>query len=218
MAPPASRQALRAMANRSLAELAAADGASLRASLARSLEAAQRLGDAQFVAWMMAPVIWENYFSLGRWDEALEKLAAVIRDVERAGGSYMQSNFYVERAMILASRGRDAEAQADLDLAVAFLETNRDIQFQASLLTAAVPVYDILGDRARAAALLDRLLGIGRPTTTFAPPLLADTVIAIARHGYGGRFLERFAGALPHRRFDAACLVWTGRAVEAADI
>jgi tetratricopeptide (TPR) repeat protein len=218
VAPPASRQALRAMANRSLAELAAADGASLRASLARSLEAAQRLGDAQFVVWMMAPVIWENYFSLGRWDEALEKLAAVIRDVERTGGSYMQSNFYVERAMILASRGRDAEAHADLDLAVAFLETNRDIQFQASLLTAAVPVYDILGDRAGAAALLDRLLGIGRPTTTFAPPLLADTVIAIARHGYGGRFLERFAGALPHRRFEAACLVWTGRAVEAADI
>jgi predicted ATPase/class 3 adenylate cyclase len=218
VAPPASRQALRAMVNLSLAALAAADGATVRASLARSLEAAQRLGDAQFVVWIMAPVIWENYFSLGRWDEALERLTAVIRDVERTGGSYMQSNFYVGRAMIVASRGGGVEAHADLDLAVAFLETNRDIQFQASLLTAAAPVYDILGDRPRAAALLDRLLEIDAPHPGFAPPFLADTVIAIARLGYAGRFLERFAEARPHRRFEAAHLVWTGRAVDAADI
>ena len=218
VAPPASRQALRAMVNRSLAALAAADGPTVRANLASSLEAAQRLGDAQFVFWTMAPVIYENYFSLGRWDEALERLTSVLRDVERAGGSYMQSNFYVERAMIFASRGRDAEAHADLDLVVASLETNRDLQFQGSLLTMAIPVYDILGDRTRVAALLDRLLAIGRPTTAFAPPFFAETAIAIARHGYGDRFLERFAESRPHRRLAAARLVWTGRAVEAADI
>ena len=218
VAPPGSRQAMRAMVNGCLTLLARADGPGLRTLIAASVEAAQRLGDAQFVAWCMAPHIYENYVCVGRWDEALERLASVLRDVERTGGSYMQSNFYVERATILAARGRDAEARADLDVVVASIETNRDIQFRAALLTAAAPVYDVLGDRARVAELLDRLLQIAPPARTFAPPFSAEVAVAIARHGYADRFLERFAQARPHRRLEAARLVWTSRAVDAVEI
>jgi tetratricopeptide (TPR) repeat protein len=218
VAPPGSRQGMRAKVNRGLSLFAQADGEALRASITSSLEAAQRLGDLQFVAWCMAPHIHENYISLGRWDEALELLASVLRDVERAGGSYMQTNFYGERAMILAARGRDAEARADLDVILASLESNRDIQFQATLVTAAAPVYDILGDGIRAAALLERLFELGRSAKVFAPPFFAEIAISLARHGHADRCLERWASARPHRRLEAARLVWTSRAAEAAEI
>jgi tetratricopeptide (TPR) repeat protein len=217
-APPGSRQSLRAMVNRSLVGLTRADGPAVRSSLERALEAAQRLGDAQFVIWISTAAIYESYFKLGRWDEALERLAAVMRDVERAGGSYMESNLYTERAMILAARGQEAEARADIDVALAALDTNRDVQFQASLLTSAIPVYDILGDRQRATELLERLMSIGRPSSRFAPPLFAETVVAIGRFGFGDRFLARFDGAHRHRRLEAARLVWTGSAAEAAEL
>jgi hypothetical protein len=218
VAPPISRQSLRALINRALSYLAAADGAGLRANLDRALEAAQRLGDAQFVNWIMAPVIYEELVNLGRWDEALERIAAVLRQTESAGGSYMESNFHAERAIVLAARGRDAEARADLDAVISALETNSEIQFQASLLVAAAPAFDILGDGVRAAEMLERLIEFQPPSRTFAPPLFAEAAVAIARHGYAERFLERFAEARPHRRLEAARLVWTGRAVEAAEI
>jgi hypothetical protein len=124
------------------------------------------------------------------------------------------------RAMILASRGHEADARADLEPAVAALETNRDIQFQGSLLHSAIPVFDILDDRERAAELCERLAGIDPRNghRRFAPPIFAETVVAIARCGYADRFVARFAAARPHRRLEAARLIWAGRAIEAAEI
>jgi class 3 adenylate cyclase/tetratricopeptide (TPR) repeat protein len=220
VAPPGSRELLRALANRSLAALVAADGAETRAWLERALDSAQRVGDVGMVIWIHAGHIFESYVKLGRWDEALERLAAVLRDAERAGGSYMESNFRVERAMILAARGQEAEARDELDRVVAALDTNRDIQFQASLLHYSAPVYVVLGDRRRARELFDQLIAVEAraPFSQFAPPVTADTAVAMAQCGLADHFLERFANARTHRRLEAARLVWTGRAAEAAEL
>jgi class 3 adenylate cyclase/tetratricopeptide (TPR) repeat protein len=219
-APPASRQVLRALVNRSLAALAAASGVETRAWLERALDAAQRVGDLGMQIWINAGYLYETYYKLGRWDEALERLAAVLRDVERAGGNYMEPNFHVERAEILAARGRASEAHSELERVMAVLDTNRDIQFQASLLHFSAPVYLLLGDLDRARELIERLLTVDprEARGDFAPPFTAGTAVAIAKCGLADRFLARYANARGHRRLEAARLVWTGRAAEAAEL
>src|SRR5205807_1818809 len=107
-APPGSREGQRALVNRSLASLADGDGAATRAWLERALDAATHAGDATMVIWISAHLIWDCFYKLGRWDEALQRWAAVLADVERVGGHYMEAQLRLGRASILAARGHAA--------------------------------------------------------------------------------------------------------------
>jgi class 3 adenylate cyclase len=222
VAPAGSRQMLRALNNRSLAAHIAADGAETRAWLERALDAATRAGDLPMVIWIQAGVIVECFYKLGRWDEALQRSAAALTESEQAGGNYMDSNFRSTRALIHASRGREAEARSEIEAVLATLESNRDLQFQATVLIGATSAYALLEEFARGSEMLERLVevidaDIGRQAN-FAPPWQADFAAAVVRCGFGERFLRRFAGANPHARLEASRLMWSGRALEAAEI
>jgi class 3 adenylate cyclase len=220
-APAGSRQLTRALANRALPALAACDGAEARAWIERSLASATRAGDAQMVLWIQAAMLYEHFYKLGRWDEALQRVAAALSDSERIGGGYMDHQMHAQRAFIVASRGQEAEARSELETALASLNSNRDLQFQATLLNNAVAICSMLGDFTHGRELLERLLLVDRDAgrfARFAPPFAADFTAAVTRCGYGERYLAAFAAAIPHRRLEACRLMWDGRAVEAAEI
>jgi hypothetical protein len=101
------------------------------------------------------------------------------------------------------------------------LDSNRDVQFQAGLLNSAVSALALVGDLTRASELLERLLVIDEDVggrAHFAPPFYADFTAAVARCGFGGRYLAAFADASSHPRLEAGRLMWSGRAAEAAEI
>ena len=137
-------------------------------------------------------------------------------DRRRLHGSPLQA----QRAFIVASRGQEAEARSELETALETLDSNRDVQFQATLLNNGIAICSILGDFARCRELLERLLlvkDVGR-FAHFAPPFAADFTAAVARCGYGERYLAEYADASPHRRLEASRLMWAGRPAEAAEI
>jgi class 3 adenylate cyclase len=221
VAPAGSRQSIRALVNRSLPALASADGAETRAWLERALDAATRAGDLPQVLWTQTAVLYEMFYKLGRWDEALQRIASALSESERMGGSYMERNLRANRAFILASRGSEATARAEIEAVLEAVDTNRDVQFQALALNGAASAFGILRDFAGASAALERLrlidADIGR-RARFAPTFQADFTAAVARAGYGDQYLDAFAEAHPHPRLEAARLMWTGRAAEAAEI
>ncbi|MFZ0343003.1 MAG: AAA family ATPase [Gaiellaceae bacterium] len=219
-APAGSRQSTRALANRALPALTACDGAEARVWIERALASATRAGDAQMVLWVQAGMIYEHFYKLGRWDEALQRVAAALSDSDRIGGGYMDHHLQAQRAFIVASRGQEAEARSELETALETLDSNRDVQFQATLLNNGIAICSILGDFARCRELLERLLlvkDVGR-FAHFAPPFAADFTAAVARCGYGERYLAEYADASPHRRLEASRLMWAGRPAEAAEI
>jgi class 3 adenylate cyclase len=221
VAPAGSRQSSRALVNRSLPALVACDGAATRAWLERALDDATRAGDAQTVIWIQTWVIQRFFYELGRWDEAVQRIAAVLADSERIGGGYLDHSLHSHRAFIAASRGFEAEARSEMEAVLATLDSNSDIQFQAGLLNNAVAAFSLLGDFSRASELLERLLVIDEDVGVrrgFAPPMSVDFVAGVARCGCGGRYLAAFAEARPHRRLEAARFMWAGRAVDAAEI
>jgi tetratricopeptide (TPR) repeat protein len=212
---------LRALVNHSLPALASCDGAEARTWVERALDSATRAGDAQMVLWIQAGMIYEHFYKLGRWDEALQRLAAVLAEGERAGGGYQDHHLHGQRAFILASRGQENESRAEIESVLARLDSNRDIQFRAGLLNTCVIAFALLGDLARASELLEQLLLIDEHAgkrAHFAPPYFADFAAAVSRCGYGERYVAAYAEASPHRRLEASRLMWTGRALEAAEI
>jgi class 3 adenylate cyclase len=217
-APPGSNQVRRALNNRALASLVTLDGAATRSWVKRAHEEALRSGDRQMALWTGAGFAYEHYYRLGRWDELLQRVTDALAESQRVGGNYMEDQYRTQRAIVLAERGGDGEARRDAEAATAAIESNRDVQFQASLLVGVAPVWEILGERERAKESLDRLLTVAARINRFAPPYDANLVVAIAHCGYGERFLERTAEARPHRRLEAARLAWCGRAVEAAQM
>jgi hypothetical protein len=174
------------------------------------------------VIWISAGLIWEGFYKLGRWDEALQRCASLLADVERLGGHYMEAQLRLGRACILAARGHDAEARAEVDASIALLDTNPDAQFQGAISIYGAIVLDLLGDRERGAELLERLAEVdsvlSHRTAGFAPPFPADLAAAALHCGFAERFLGLWADAVPHRRLEAGRLIWTGRALEAADL
>jgi class 3 adenylate cyclase len=216
-APPGSAQVRRALINRAIASHATLDGDATRGWIERAHEEALRSGDRQMSLWTGAALA-NTYYRLGRWDELLQRIAAALAESERIGGSYMEEQYRTQRAVVLAQRGHDETARADVESAFEALESNRDVQFQASLLTGMAPVWELLGERERARASLERLLKLTPLADRFAPPYDADFVVAGARCGYGERFLERYADARSHRRLEVARLAWGGRAAEAAEL
>jgi class 3 adenylate cyclase len=221
-APPGSREGQRALVNRSLGSMMEADGAVTREWLERALDAATQAGDTPMVIWINAQLIWEGFYKLGRWDEALQRGASVLADVERIGGHYLEPQLRLALASILAARGHDAEARAEAEASIALLDTNRDAQFQGAISVYGANVLDLLGDRDRAAELVERLIEVdtvlGYRTPGFAPPFGADFAATVFHCGFAERCLGLYADAVAHRRLEAARLIWTGRAVEAAEI
>jgi class 3 adenylate cyclase len=218
-APPSSREGQRALVNRSLASLAEGDGAATRAWLERAIDAATHAGDATMVIWVSTHLTWECFYKLGRWDEALQRCALLLTDVERVGGHYMEPQLRLIRASILAARGHDAEARTEVDASIALLDTNRDAQFQGGICMYGATVLDLLGDSDRAAELLERLAEVDSVgTANFAPPFPAGFAATAFHCGFAERFVALWADALPHRRLEAGRLMWTGRAAEAADL
>jgi class 3 adenylate cyclase/tetratricopeptide (TPR) repeat protein len=219
VAPPGSPEVNRATSNRSLVALANADGPGVTAWLERAADAASRSGDAPMLLWVEAGLIAERYYKLGRWDEALARIATALATAGRIGGSYLEPGLRLQRAIILAARGDGAGAGLDLDAALARFEDTADTQFRAPILGDSAKVCLLLDEPDRARELVARLVdateGLDR---RYAPPFTADAVAMHVRTGYAERFLERFGSAVVTPRLAAARLAWQGRAAEAAEI
>ena len=109
---------------------------------------------------------------------------------------------------------RRAEARSEIETALAMLDVsrNRDVQFQAYTLNSATSAFAILGDFRRASELLERLIVIDEDVggrAHFAPPFHADFTAAVARCGFGERYLAAFADASSHPRLEAGRLMWS---------
>ena len=217
-APPGSPELIRAAANRSLIALATGDGPDTIAWLDRAAEAAARAGDRPGLIWVEAGLVTERFYKAGRWDEGLIRIASALADSERTGGGYLDPWLRVQRAVMLAARGDEAGARADLEAALARLGDTADTQFQAPILSVGAHVRVLLGDAGGARELLEQLTAVVREVDTrFAPPFTADIVATIAGCGFAERWLERFAESVVTPRLAASRLCWTGRAAEAAD-
>jgi len=121
------------------------------------------------------------------------------------------------RAGILAARG-DERAESDLEHALGQLDVTKDAQVQIPTLLGGARVSLLLGDRQRAAELLDRAAPIARAFAHRAPVIPAEIVATIVRVDRTAVWEDIFADAAPTRRIEALRLVLAGRTVEAAEM
>jgi tetratricopeptide (TPR) repeat protein len=212
-----SPEALRALTNLAVIALSDGDPAGWRDVHTRAVELATKAGDRLILLWLEAGEIRAGDYQEGRWDDALARIDAFVDAVAPLGGHYAERGVRLTRATILATRGDD-RAYADLEYALGQLDVTKDAQVQIPTLLAGAHVSLLLGDRERAAELLDRAAPIARAFSHRAPPVGADEAVTIVRMKRAAVWEEIFADAAPTRRIEATRLVYAGRTVEAAEV
>jgi hypothetical protein len=124
----------------------------------------------------------------------------------------------LRRAAILAARGAEPRALADLEAALARAGDNPDPQFRIPAFIGAAYVCQLLALDERATALAhEGFAAAGDNAARRSPPFQAEHVIAFARAGLADAMFRRFDRLNPTPRIAAALLVWSGRVVEAAE-
>ena len=120
-------------------------------------EVTVRFGQLTFGRWMRAVVIPCLYI-LGEWDKAFPAAEAFIGEVEAGHPHYLAAEGYVIRGLIRLARGEAGAAVADgeeaLRLAARAADPQQVIPTQANV----AHIYSELGDKQRAASLVDELL------------------------------------------------------------
>ena len=127
----------------------------------RGYELAERFGFRTRLRFLAAEIA-TDYFWLGRWDESLAACDAFIAEVEAGASHYLEGMVRCARALIEFARGGPTRHESDLELALEDGRRAGDPQSVLPTLAVAAHVRADAGDRARAAALLDELLGVVR--------------------------------------------------------
>jgi class 3 adenylate cyclase/tetratricopeptide (TPR) repeat protein len=184
-----------------------------------AFETARRMGDRMTLFWLESGEIQEELFMEGRWDEALEQLNSWLERTAAVGGHYLEPGVRLIRAQIQAARGRDDDAERDLELALAALDPAGGTQAVAPNLSGAAVVSQLLGRDDRAAELTDRLWEIAKDAPHRAPAMSGNAAVSIWRAGRADRWLELFTHRLAETgRAWPARLICSGRAAEAAEL
>jgi class 3 adenylate cyclase/tetratricopeptide (TPR) repeat protein len=184
-----------------------------------AIETASRMGDTLMFLWLESGAIHQTLVMQGLWDEALERLASWLERTAETGGHYLDPGMRLLGAQIYAARGRDADAQRELELALAAVDLAGGPQAVVPNLSAAAIVYQRLGRDERALELVDSMWEIVKEAPHRAPALSGEQMVSIWRAGRAGRWRElietRFAET---GRSWPAWLVCAGRAADAAEI
>jgi class 3 adenylate cyclase len=182
-------------------------------------ETSRRMGDKMMQYWVETGEILEELFSEGRWDEALERIAAYLEATAAIGGHYMDPTLRLCAAYIYAARAEDAAAEKHLELALAGIDLSGGVQAVAPNLNAAAQVNELLGKHDRAVELIDRVLDVLQATSARSPGIRAENAVAFYRAGRADEWLElarlKFAET---GRVWAATLLCSGNAADAGEI
>jgi class 3 adenylate cyclase len=171
-------------------------------------EMGRRMGNKLMLIWSQAGEIAEDVFSAGDWDGTLERAHAYLAETAELGGSYLDSGLRLLCAYVHAGRGDDAAAAAELQIGLAAIDAGSGIQAVAPSLSLAARVEQILGNDARATALVDDALSALREASIRAPGLRADMALAYYLAGRGEPWLE-----IARARFTETGRVWGARLI-----
>jgi class 3 adenylate cyclase/tetratricopeptide (TPR) repeat protein len=215
-APTAVVEVARAMTNRVVSTLMKGDHAEVRTRHLAAMDFAKRVGDQRMILWLEAGDAWHAEAD-GRWDEALARAQAFIARVAPMGGHYLEKSAQLLCAWIHAARGAPAPDVIDeIDHVLAGIEKAEDWQAIIPRFVGSASVLELLGERARATELLDRVLAYEFfPRTPGVPGTLLVALVRLDRADEWTRLLER---AVDTPRVRAARLILTGRSAEAADV
>jgi class 3 adenylate cyclase/tetratricopeptide (TPR) repeat protein len=125
--------------------------------LAETYRLAQHFGQRGFIRWFEGGPIIGPLWSDGRWDEVVERATAFIDGLGNEG-HYQAASSYMQRGMVRAARGEDADAAEDAERTLELSRPVGDPQLTGSTLLATAFIYMTIGDRTRAAELFDESL------------------------------------------------------------
>jgi hypothetical protein len=179
---------------------------------------AQRFGHGIALRWLEGERVAEHYWR-GRWDEALERAAAVWDGAE-GGVALQQIEVLVVRAKIRLARGDVAGAERDVGHAVDVARAAEDAQSLFPALAAGAHVRLAAGRPEQAGELVDALLvhwdDVGPVLPSWWLADLAPTLEPVGR----GHEIERLRRriAMPTLWFDAAISAAEGDWLRAAGL
>ncbi len=125
--------------------------------LAEAYRLAQHFGHRGFVRWFEGGPLIGPLWAQGRWDEVVERTTAFI-DALGGEAHYQAASAYMQRGMVRAARGEDGIAAEDAAQALEVARPVGDPQLTGSTLLGTAFIYMTIGDRTRAAELLDESL------------------------------------------------------------
>ena len=184
-----------------------------------AIETASRMGDTLMFLWLESGEIHVTLVMQGRWDEALERVASWLERTAAIGGHYLEPAMRLHSAQIYAARGEDADAERELERALAAVDLGGGPQAVVPNLSAAAIVYQLLGRHERAVELLDSMWEIVKEAPHRAPAFSGEQMVSIWRAGRA----DRWRGLLETRfaetgRSWPAWLICAGRAADAAEL
>lgn len=187
---------------------------------AEALRAAERFGEARGIEWLEAELAGEAYWD-GRWDDALERVAAFLTGTARRHRHYQEPYARVTRGRISLARGDVPGALDDAEQALRFGREALDPQALYPGLAFAARASLAAGKRDDAEALARELLGLvtvgGKTPTAFL--WLNDLAVVLADLGLGERLAEATAQVGKDTPWlDAAKALAADRSLEAAEI
>ncbi len=213
-APTAVVEVARALTNRVVTTLMKGDHAEVRTRHLAAMDFAKRVGDQRMILWLDVGDAWHAEGD-GRWDEALARAQGFLARVAPMGGHYLEDSARLLCAWIHAARGGPGVID-DVNQALVGVETAQDWQAVIPRFVGAATVLEVVGERARAQELLDKVLAYGFfPRSPGVPGMFLTAIVRLDRAEAWMRLLER---AIETPRVRATRLVLTGRAVEAADL
>ena len=125
--------------------------------LAEAYRLARHFGHRGFVRWFEGGPLIGPLMSDGNWDEVVERTTMFI-DGLGDEGHYQAASSHMQRGMVRAARGEDAAAAEDAAWTLELARPVGDPQLTGATLLGVAFIYMTIGDRARAAELLDESL------------------------------------------------------------
>jgi tetratricopeptide (TPR) repeat protein len=182
-----------------------------RAAEEVTLELARHFGQQAFIRFIEAGPSVGNRYLLGEWDDALERVEAILAEAEAGTRFYQIGAVYCFRGLIRLARGDEGGAESDAELAIKHARETGDPQALHPDLAMAALVLQSAGNDKRAdetlSEALDGLRGLHR--FGFAAndlPSLAWVAVVRGRESELMELIEREAFVSPWLRAAAAVL------------
>jgi tetratricopeptide (TPR) repeat protein len=125
--------------------------------LAEAYRLAQHFGHRGFVHWFEGGPLIGPLWTYGQWDEVVERATAFINGLGDEA-HYQAAGSHLHRGTVRAARGEDAGAAEDAARTLEVARPVGDPQVTGTALLRTAWIYMTIGDRERAAELLDESL------------------------------------------------------------
>ena len=161
-------------------------------------EEAERYGQSNFARWF-GGILVDKEYEFGRWDEAIVRADAFLREVEAGSPHYLSGQVYVVRAMLRLGRGDAGGAASDAENALELSRRAGDPQIVHQTNALAAHVFWEVGQNDRALPLADDFLaaiqaGHSGDFSIGFSLVLAWTLAAAGRGEEAAAALEEWAG------------------------